>query len=262
MEFINNRAAVEAPALSIWTTEGIVAPRLHDLNDSGVSAPSDDVKTVPYERRFNAYDFNGGTTVCISGEDFAIAAGCTRMSTGYEIQTRNKGKLNQLSDKTILASVGCISDITTFDNLLSARYTQYLQKCGKVMSTEAAAQLVSVTLYSRRFMPYYAFCMVAGLDAAGRGAVFGYDAVGSYKRDSYGAMGSGQKFVMPVLDNLIGRRNRADSVAPLTIEEAVNIIKTVFVAATERDIHTGDSVEIKIVTKEGVRTEVFDLKKD
>lgn len=37
----------------------------------------------------------------------------------------------------------------------------------------------------------------------GKGAVYGYDAVGSYKRDEYGAMGSGQNFIMPILDNLV-----------------------------------------------------------
>jgi 20S proteasome subunit beta 6 len=76
------------------------------------------------------------------------------------------------------------------------------------MSSAAAAQLMSVTLYYRRFFPYYAFCMIAGLDEQGKGAVYGYDAVGSFKRDEYGAMGSGQNFVMPILDNLIGHKVR------------------------------------------------------
>ena len=93
----------------------------------------------------------------------------------------------------------------------------------KTMSTAASAQLLSVTLYYRRFFPYYAFCMLAGLDEDGNhcrsmwrhhiidilhiltgvGAVYGYDAVGSFKRDEYGAMGSGQNFIMPLLDNLV-----------------------------------------------------------
>lgn len=41
----------------------------------------------------------------------------------------------------------------------------------------------------------------------GVGAVYGYDAVGSFKRDVYGAMGSGQNFIMPLLDNLVGHFN-------------------------------------------------------
>ena len=91
--------------------------------------------------------------------------------------------------------------------MLHARLVQYEHNHQSTMSTEAAAQLLSVTLYYRRFFPYYAFCMLAGLDEQGRGAVYGYDAVGSFKRDDYGCMGSGQNFIMPILDNLVKNRS-------------------------------------------------------
>ena len=110
---------------------------------------------------------------------------------------------NYRTDKTVLAAVGCMTDIVTLDKVLGARLTQYEHSHAKKMSSQAIAQLLSVTLYSRRFFPYYAFCMIAGLDEEGRGAVYGYDAVGSFKRDDYGAMGSGQNFVIPILDNLV-----------------------------------------------------------
>lgn len=44
---------------------------------------------------------------------------------------------------------------------------RYENDSGKIMSSAAAAQLLSVTLYYRRFFPYYAFCMLAGLDENG-----------------------------------------------------------------------------------------------
>lgn len=77
-------------------------------------------------------------------------------------------------------------------------------------------------------------------------------------------MGSGQKFVMPILDSIVGMKNRSDAAtaSPLTKEDAINIAKTVFVVATERDIYTGDSVEIFVITKDGVAKEVMELKKD
>lgn len=104
--------------------------------------------------------------------------------------------------------------------------------------------------------------MIAGLDNEGKGCVFGYDAVGSFKRDEYGCMGSGQNFIWPLLDNLVGHKNRLDEKKPLSSDEVISIIKELFIVATERDIYTGDSVEIKLIKKDGVTTEVFQLKKD
>lgn len=46
--------------------------------------------------QFEPYRDNGGTTVAIPGKDFVIAAGDTRMSVGYSIQTRHSTKLCQL----------------------------------------------------------------------------------------------------------------------------------------------------------------------
>ena len=106
---------------------------------------------------------SSGTTLAISGEDFALVAGCTRMSTGYEILSRNQSKLFHLTGGTVLAAAGCHSDIVTMQRFLSARLTQYEHAHGKEMSTSAAAQLLCTTLYSRRFFPYYAFCMLAGM---------------------------------------------------------------------------------------------------
>mmetsp|Transcript_40945 Transcript_40945/g.41818 ORF Transcript_40945/g.41818 Transcript_40945/m.41818 type:complete len:242 (+) Transcript_40945:100-825(+) len=240
--------------MPIWSTEGPMNLNLRDMEV--------DAKLVPTERRFSPYDFNGGTTVVIAGSDFAIAAADTRMSTGLGILSRNQTKLFDLSSKTVLASAGCHSDIITLRRMLSARLTQYEHSSGKVMSSPAVAQLLSITLYHRRFFPYYAFCLVAGLDEEGKGAVYGYDAVGSFKRDTYGAMGSGQNYIMPVLDNLIGRQNRLDPSLPLSPDEAIAIVKDVFVAVSERDIYTGDSVEIRLIQKDGVTTEIFQLKKD
>lgn len=60
----------------------------------------------------------------------------------------------------------------------------------------------------------------------------------------------------------IGHKNRLDPKRPLSEEEVVSIVKELFVVASERDIYTGDNVEIKVIRKEGIKTEIFELKRD
>jgi 20S proteasome subunit beta 6 len=48
----------------------------------------------------------------------------------------------------------------------------------------------------------------------------------------------------------------------ITMEETLNLVKDTFTGAGERDIYTGDSVDIRIITKDGIKKEIFELKKD
>jgi 20S proteasome subunit beta 6 len=48
----------------------------------------------------------------------------------------------------------------------------------------------------------------------------------------------------------------------LPLDQVLKIVKDAFTSATERDIYTGDYLEIFIITKHGVEKQKIDLKKD
>jgi 20S proteasome subunit beta 6 len=68
--------------------------------------------------------------------------------------------------------------------------------------------------------------------------------------------------MQPFLDNQIGFKNQSQHKRPITLDMAINVARDAFLAAAERDIYTGDFLELFIITREGTRVQKFDLKKD
>ncbi|KAK1279735.1 Proteasome subunit beta type-1 [Acorus gramineus] len=189
------------------------------------------------------------------------------MSTGYSILTRDYSKICKLADKAVMASSGFQADVRALQKNLAAKHLTYQHQHNKQMSCPAMAHLLSNTLYYKRFFPYYSFNVLGGLDNEGKGCVFTYDAVGSYERVGYSTQGSGSSLIMPVLDNQLKSPSplllpAKDAVTPLSESDAVDLVKDVFASATERDIYTGDAVEIVVINAKGIRRESIDLRKD
>lgn len=214
---------------------------------------------------FSPYTDNGGTVVAIAGKDYAIIASETRLSTGYQIYTREQPKMFQLTSKAVLGSTGCWCDALTYAKVIETRVKNYLYEHNRVISTPACAQLMSNMLYYKRFFPYYVSNILAGLDEEGRGVIYSYDPVGHYEKHSYRAGGSSCALIQPFLDNRVGLKN-FQGVAPNSVElpseDALRIVKDVFVSAGERDIYVGDFVDIRIITADGIQHQKYNLRKD
>lgn len=76
------------------------------------------------------------------------------------------------------------------------------------MGVQSVTNLLQQILYGRRGFPFYSFCVVAGIDQeesydeCGTGAVYVYDAIGSFERVAVGSAGTGRELLQPILDRL------------------------------------------------------------
>lgn len=104
----------------------------------------------------------------------------------------------------------------------------YRHAHAKDMPLRAIARLIQTMLYARRFFPYYVYNILGGIEEdgtphaddlrhasvmftkiyLGSGAVYSFDPVGSYERETCRAAGAAQSLVQPFLDNQVNK-NRA-----------------------------------------------------
>ena len=229
-----------------------------------------------------SYTDNGGSTLGITGSDFAILAGDTRSTSGYNINTRYAPKVFKIGgdDETgdgahiVLSVVGFAADGRALQERLDAMVKLYKYQHGKPMSVKACAQRLSTILYQKRFFPYYVHAILGGLDEDGKGCLYSYDPVGSYEREQCRAAGAAASLIMPFLDNQVNLKNQyepgsgeghelqARKVEPLSRMEVEQLVRDAFTSATERHIEVGDGLQMLVVTQKGIEEIYHPLKKD
>nr|ACO11652.1 Proteasome subunit beta type-1 precursor [Caligus rogercresseyi] len=228
----------------------------------GKSELSDYTKN-PHQLSFQPYQDNGGTTVGIAGSDFVVIASDTRLASSYDILSRNVPKIFELGSGCVLGSCGCWCDVLTFIRVAESKLKDYHYTHGKELNTPALAQMLSNTLYRRRFFPYYIHNVLAGLDEKGQGVIYTYDPVGHCEKVKMSCGGTSMELIQPILDNIVEKKNMTNgTMKDLSIDETVNIIHDCFISAAERQIQTGDGIMFKIITKEGIETKSVGLRRD
>mmetsp|Transcript_12436 Transcript_12436/g.16067 ORF Transcript_12436/g.16067 Transcript_12436/m.16067 type:complete len:282 (+) Transcript_12436:55-900(+) len=206
----------------------------------GLDCPAEQPKP-----QFEPYALNGGTIAAIAGKGYVVLAADTRLARGYNILSRNVSRIAQVTENVVMGTGGCWSDFSGLLKQLQYTAKKYLWENRKPLSVQSFSTLLFITLYQRRLFPYYAFNIVAGLDDSGMGAVYSYDAIGSYQRVPAACTGTAQHLLQPTLDLICA--DMAKDHLDLTLEEAVQVLKEIFIAGSEREIHLGDQMEIVII---------------
>ncbi|MDG6940853.1 MAG: proteasome subunit beta [Nitrososphaerota archaeon] len=196
--------------------------------------------------------YHGTTTVGLVCSDGVVLATDTRVTAGGFIAHKRGKKLIRIDDNIAMTISGGVADAQNVTDTAKYYSSTYRIEKGRPMPVKAAAQVVSNMLFSSRLYPLIADVLVGGVDSTG-GSLFNVDIFGSLNQENMIATGSGSPVAYGVLE--------AEFKAGAAVAKAYPLAAKAIIAATRRNVATGDHFDVGIIDKEGFR-ELTEAEKD
>jgi len=185
----------------------------------------------------------GTTTVGVVCTDGVILSSDTRVTMGYFVAHKKGKKIYQIDDHIAITISGGVADAQYVVEVLKVNAKLYKLNNGRPMPIKAASRLVANVLFSAHG-GLMAQILVGGVDSTGP-HVFSLDPFGSLTEEKCVATGSGSPIAYGVLEDKYKEG--------ATIKEALPVVVRAVDSAMKRDIASGDSFDIALITKEGYR---------
>ncbi len=190
--------------------------------------------------------FRGTTTVAAVCKDGVILATDTRATMGNYVASKQAKKVYKITDSLAMTIAGGVAVAQRIVDILKANAQLFDLEKGRPMQVSAAARLVSNILFSNREvgMPLPLQAIIGGFDETGP-HVFNLDPFGSLTEERVVSTGSGSPFAYGVLED----RYREDC----SIKEMTSVVVKAVDSAMKRDVASGDSFDVAIITSEGYK---------
>jgi len=193
-----------------------------------------------FSRRYNIQDRIkvGTTTVGLVVKNGVALATDTRVTAGYFIAHRKGKKLFPLADYAAITIAGRVADAQTLIDFLKANMRYYHTSWGRTMPIASAARLAANFMFRSRYFPYYAQLIIAGIDDTGP-HMFNVDLYGTLTEEIIISTGSGS----PVAYGILESEYKED----MDVEDAAKLAFKAVAAAIQRDIGSGDSIDVAYI---------------
>jgi len=188
----------------------------------------------------------GTTTVGVVCSDGVILATDTRATMGTYVASKRAKKVYRITDHLAMTVAGGVAVAQRVVEILRANARLFELENGRPMPVSAAARLVSNLLFSNREegMPLPLQALVAGFDESGP-HIYSLDPFGSVTEEKVVSTGSGSPIAYGVLEDRYQEGK--------TVEEMLPIVVRAVDSAMKRDVASGDSFDVAVITKEGFR---------
>ena len=191
----------------------------------------------------------GTTTVAMVCKDGAVLCADKRVTSGYLVAYKKYEKIAQITNNIAVTVAGTVSDVQLLIKLLKAELKLKDLKTHREVTVKEAVSLLSGMVYNNirkmSMIPGVSHFILSGKDDQGI-HVYDIGADGSTTHiDDYTSSGSGSVMAYGVLETLYNK--------DITVEEAVKLGAKAINAAVQRDIASGNGIDIVSITKDGVK---------
>jgi proteasome beta subunit len=194
----------------------------------------------------------GTTTVGVVCQDGVTLATDTRVTMGFFIAHKQGKKVYQIDDHLAMTIAGVVADAQNVVEILKANAALFKLNNRRPMPVAAASRLTANMLFSNRYLPLGLQAIIAGVDTEGP-SIYSLDPFGSITEEkSFYSTGSGSPIALGILEN--GYKKG------ITVEDALPLVIRAVKAAMKRDVASGNSFDVAVITKEGYR-ELYDDEK-
>ncbi|KAG7194958.1 proteasome core particle subunit beta 3 [Scheffersomyces spartinae] len=199
---------------------------------------------------------NGGAAVAMVGKDCVAIASDLRLGNQSLGVSNNFEKVFQFGDKTFLGLTGLASDVTTLSQVFRLKTNLYKLREERSIEPQTFANLVSSTLYEKRFGPYFIGPIVAGLDSkTDKPFICGFDLIGciDFAKD-FIVSGTASDQLYGMCESLYEPN--------LEPEDLFETISQALLNAVDRDALSGWGCVVYVITKDRVVKRVLRTRQD
>jgi len=190
----------------------------------------------------------GTTTIAIKCKDGVVLAADKRVTAGYLVANKKFNKVVEVTDKIAVTTAGTVSDVQLLVKLLKAELKLKDIRTARESYVPEAVSLLSSLVYNniRKFSTIAGIShfIVGGADSKGQ-QISDVGADGSVTEvDDYVSSGSGSVMAYGVLETLYKEE--------ISVEQALDLAKKAINAAVQRDIASGNGIDIVTITSKGL----------
>ncbi|MEM2983619.1 MAG: hypothetical protein QXL24_00230 [Candidatus Jordarchaeaceae archaeon] len=179
----------------------------------------------------------GATALGIVFKDGVVLGADKRFAYGNFLLSRSSKKVFLITNTVGAACAGMISDMQNLIKRVTVEIKLRELEIRRPVPPNSVAKLMSVIMFSERLYPLLTQVIVGGIDE--KPSVYVLDPLGSIIPDEYATVGSGTEIAIGVIESDY-KKGRSEKEAT---ELAIKALK----AAMQRDIASGDGIDLLII---------------